>query len=282
MLAACKGRTDTSKSTLHESTDQGKKDKSNTESVYYRFPTPNEIFDFIKNERLKFDQGLINPKSNAEKYLSSKTQTLGLGLYVADLAYITLFEAYNLSTEYYQVIHNLSEKVRITSAYDLAVSQRIEKNLLNVDSLKTISVDSYSSMVEYLVMNNREKTLALIASGAYVECLYIAFTLAGKYSDKNPMIAKIVDLKYAFENLYSYLQIYSDDVAIKEVGFEFSKLEELFTSMQKKSLGKTTVKQKSDGSYELGGGNQLVLDNASFDKLKAEVLRLRKLFLESY
>ena len=161
----------------------------------YRFPTPNEIFGFINNEKLKFDQTYLNPAENSEKYLDSKTQTIGLGIYVSDLAYVTLFEAYNKSAEYYRLIHLLSEKIRITSAYDLEVAKRIDKNLMNLDSLKSISVDSYSSMVEYLIVNSREKTIALIAAGSYVECFYIAFNLAGNYSLSNPMILKIVDLK---------------------------------------------------------------------------------------
>jgi hypothetical protein len=282
LFGACRNQSGTSKQSAQDSINALKHGNSSMESVYYRFPTPNEIFDFIKNERLKFDQELLNPKLNGEKYLNSKNQTVALGTYVADLAYITLFEAYNLSSEYYKIVHNLSEKIRITSAYDLEVAQRIEKNLLNVDSLKTISVDSYSSMVEYLVVNNREKTLAMIAAGAYIECFYIAFTLAGNYTEKNPMIAKIVDLKYAFENLYSYLQIYSDDPSVKELAGEFSNLNAAFTKMQKKELGKTTVKQNTDGSFVLGGGSQLVMDKATFEIIRKEVFKMRKLFVESY
>jgi hypothetical protein len=258
------------------------KDNSYLESVYYRFPTPNEIFGFINNEKLKFDQSLLNKSENAEKYLDSKTQTLGLGLYVSDLAYITLFEAYNKSIEYYSLIHNLSEKVRITSAYDLTVAKRIEKNLLNLDSLKSISVDSYSSMVEYLIVNNREKTLALIASGAYIECFYIAFNLAGKYSKNNPMIAKIVDLKFAFENLFSYLQIYSDDEAVKSVALQFGKLNSLFGKLKEASSGKTTVRQDANGNLILGGGSKLVLDENSFNNIKNEVFRLRNEVMNTF
>ena len=81
--------------TSNDSIKTSIKDNSYLESVYYRFPTPNEIFGFINNEKLKFDQSLLNKSENSEKYIDSKTQTIALGLYVSDLAYITLFEAYN-------------------------------------------------------------------------------------------------------------------------------------------------------------------------------------------
>ncbi len=283
ILVACNHKSDNKKSGIsNDSIKSSAKDNAYLESVYYRFPTPNEIFGFINNEKLKFNQNLLVPSANCEKYLESKTQTLALGIYISDLAYITLFEAYNKSVEYYKIIHGLSEKIKITSAYDTEVAKRIEKNLLNLDSLKNISSDSYSSMVEYLIVSNREKTLALIAAGSYVECFYIAFNLAGNYSPNNPMITKIVDLKYAYDNLYSYLQIYSDDESVKSVTGEFVKLNSLFSKMKENSIGKTTVKQDVNGNLVLGGGKKLEIDPALYAELKKEIFRLRASLATSY
>jgi hypothetical protein len=262
-------------STMNDSLSNGS-DTKKMESVYYRFPTPDEIFGFINNEQLKFDPTLLNPEQNVEKYLESKTQTLALGIYVADLAYITIFESFNKSIEYYKIIHTLSDKVRITSAYDLSVAKRIEKNLLNIDSLKNISVDSYSSMVEYLIVNNREKTLALLAAGAYIECFYISFNMAGAYNAANPMIVKIVDLKYAFENLYSYLQIYSEDKSVKEVAEQLNGLNTLFSKLKEVNIGKTKVKQEASGNIVISGGNKLQIDKELFEQMRTEVFKLRK------
>jgi hypothetical protein len=245
------------------------------QSVYYRFPTPNELFSFIKSENLRYDPGLPNPLSNSDKHFDSKSQTIVLGVYIADLSYITLFEAYKSSIEYYATIHSLSEKIRITSTYDLAVARRIEKNLLNVDSLKNISIDSYSSMVEFLIMNNREKTLALIASGTYIECFYLAFHLAGEYSDKNPLITKIVDLKYAFENLYSYLQIYSDDDQVKDMSEKMNDLNRFFSQIKESKESKTKVKQDKNGNLIFEGGGKLKMNKEQFEQLRTEIINLR-------
>ncbi|MEJ5264521.1 MAG: hypothetical protein WHT29_04320 [Bacteroidales bacterium] len=249
------------------------------QSVYYRFPTPNEVFTFIKSEKLAFDPSLINPVSNVSKYLDSKSQTIALGVYIADLAYITIFESYNNSLAYYKTIHNLSEKVRITSAYDLEVAKRIERNLQNLDSLKNISVESYSSMVEFLIMNNRETTLALIASGAYIECFYIAFNLAGKYSPSNPLIVKIIDLKYAFDNLYSYLEIYSDNQQVKEVAQQLKPLKSLFDQIREDKSSKTRVKQDKNGHLIFEGGTKLQIDEKVYNEIRNAVFSLRQKFI---
>ncbi|MCX7986058.1 MAG: hypothetical protein N2662_03880 [Bacteroidales bacterium] len=249
------------------------------QTVYYRFPTPNEVFTFIKSENLAFNPALINPVSNVQKYIDSKSQTIALGVYIADLAYITIFESYNNSLAYYKAIHNLSEKVRITSAYDLEVAKRIEKNLLNLDSLKNISVESYSSMVEFLIMNNRETTLALIAAGAYAECFYIAFNLSGNYSSSNPLVAKIIDLKYAFDNLYSYLEIYSDNQQVKEVAMDMKKLKSLFDKIKEDKTNKTIVRQDKNGNLIFEGGTKLILDEKIYNQIRDEVFVLRQKFI---
>ena len=277
LMVSCNIQRDPQKNnTANDSIKTSSKDNAYLESVYYRFPTPDVIFGFISKEKLRFDPSVLTPASNADNYLDTKSQTLGLGVYVADLAYITMFEAYSKSIEYFKLIHNLSEKVKITSAYDLDVAKRVEKNLLKLDSLKKISSDSYSSMVEYLIVNNREKTLALIAAGAYIECFNIAFNMAGNYSESNPMIAKIVDLKYAYDNLYSYIQIYSDDESVKSLSQQLSRLNAIFGKMKEKSIGKTTVKQDASGNLILGGGSKLMIDKALFNELKQEIFRLRE------
>jgi hypothetical protein len=276
ILVACKLSTNNSNDHNQNDSLNTSQDNGNMQSVYYRFPTPNEIFGFIRKESLKYDPNLTNQLDNANKHLDSKSQTVVLGVYIADLSYITLFEAYNNSIEYYKTIHSLSEKVRISSAYDLAVAKRIEKNLLNIDSLKNISIDSYSSMVEFLIMNNREKTLALVAAGAYIECFYLAFNLAGDYTENNPLITKIMDLKYAFENLYSYLQIYSDDEQVGEMAKQLKGLDNQFSSLKETQKSKTKVKQDKNGNLVFEGGSKIHMSKEQFELLRDEIFKLRK------
>jgi hypothetical protein len=137
-------------------------------------------------------------------------------------------------------------------------------------------------MVEFLIVNNREKILALIAAGAYVECFNISFNLAGKYSENNPMLVKIADLKYAFENLFSYLQIYSDDQAVKEVTEQYQNLSNLFSKMEQKNLGKTTAKQTADGNIVLSGGVKIHITEPLFEELKKEITKLHNQIIDTY
>ena len=89
------------------------------------------------------------------------------------------------------------------------------------------------------------------------------------------MIVKIVDLKYAFDNLYSYIQIYSDDESVKSLTVQLASLKSLFDKMKEENLGKTTAKQDASGNIILGGGCKLKMDKILFTELKSEIFRLR-------
>ena len=265
--------------TSNDSLSVSQTDKK-TQSVYYRFPTPDELFTFIKKENIKYNPEILNPVNNISKYVNSKAQTIALGVYLTDLSYITLFESYNNSLEYYKAVHSLSEKIKITSAYDLSVSKRIEKNLLNLDSLKKISADSYAGIVEFLIMNNREKTLALIASGAYVECFYLTVKLTDKNEAQNPLKTRVADFKYAFENLYSYLTIYSDDKQVAQVAEQLKGIHELFTSIKSSKKTKTKVRQDKEGNLIFEGGSKLEITAEQYSQLKEMIFAVRKSFIE--
>jgi hypothetical protein len=243
--------------------------------VYYRFPSPNEVFNFVKDAGLKYQPGLINPAANADKYLESRSQSLNLGVYAADLAYIVIFGKSRETMAYFIAIQTLTDKTRIKSAYDQSLIKRIEKNLNNLDSLREISTKSYYSIVDHLVENGKEKTLALISSGAYIECLYIALSSAPKYSEKNLLIQRIAEQKYAFDNLYSYVEQYKQDENASITLDYLRQIKVIFDEL-KEQAGQTKVKQNANGSYNFEGGNKLIITEAQYALLKTKVLEIRK------
>lgn len=246
--------------------------------IYYRFPTPDEMFTFVNDEGLEFDPDLLNPVENAKNYIDSKSQTLNLGIYVADLGYITLFQKYKESVSYFDIIHNLSEEIRIAPAFGRKLLNRIENNLKNVDSLKAISNDSYANMINYLVENDKEKTFAMISIGAYVEFLYITLNLVGEYSDDSPTIQRIAEQKYAFENLYFYFEEFKGEPMVDGIFDDVKKLKNTIDKISETTM-ETTVEKEEDGKLILGGGNKINITEEQFYELKKISTQLRNKFV---
>jgi hypothetical protein len=129
-------------------------------------------------------------------------------------------------------------------------------------------------------MNNREKTLALIAAGAYVECFYLTVKLTDKNEAQNPLKIRVADFKYAFENLYSYLTIYSDDKQVAYVAEQLKGIHELFTSIKSSKKTKTKVKQDKEGNLIFEGGSTLEITAEQYGQLREMIFAVRKSFIE--
>ncbi len=255
--------------------------ESKIKEVYYRFPSPDEMFAFIDSTGLQFDNTLLLPVDNAGKYLDSKSQALNLGIYISDLAYITLFQRYKESVDYLQVIHQLSEKIRIASAFEENLLDRIEKNIRNIDSLRAISDNAITGLINYLVRNDKENTFAIISIGGMIEFYYLALNLVGDYKPEDQNIQCIVDQKMAFDNLMKYSYEFSDD---PNVSGSLEIVEPLSDFLKKITVVReeTTVKKTEDGRIIVGGGDKLKITEQEYNKFKKLVGQIRKKITEIY
>jgi hypothetical protein len=107
--------------------------KQDFKEIYYRFPSPGEMFSYLDSTGLRFDKTLLLSCRNADNYLGTRDQAINLGVYMADLAYISLFQHYKESIDYLQAVYKLSDKLRISDAFDKNLITRIEKNIKNTD-----------------------------------------------------------------------------------------------------------------------------------------------------
>jgi len=243
--------------------------------VYYRFPSPDEMFHYVKKESLSFDADLVIPVNQSRKFIDSKTQKIGLGMYVADLAYITLFERYKESMDYLRVIHTLSENVRISGAFDNQFVERIESNIKNIDSLKTMSNEALDKLIDYLVSNDMEETFALIAMGGFVEVVYISVNLVEDYSPENTTIQRIAEQKYVLRNLMEYVNNYTNNKSVLETKQSLAPIVSFYEELQPVENKKTEVSVEDDGNLVLQGGSSLTLSAEQFNELSALVTDLR-------
>jgi hypothetical protein len=276
-MYCCKpDRSSGKKSDLYEEDTTGLAQmESRIKKVYYRFPSPDEMFAIIDSTGLQFDNTIILPVKKADQYLDSKSQSLILGVYVADLAYITLFERYKESIDYLQVIYSLSDKIRISSAFDKNLTDRIEKNIRNMDSLSVISDQALTDLTYYLVRNNKENTFTIISLGGFVEFLYLSLNLAGDYNEDNLTIQHIIDQKAAFDNIMKYSYEYSGDPNVSGVLEIVGPLYEFFKNITVKKT-RTTVTEDEDGRIVIEGGDRLEISKTEFNKLKQIVMETRE------
>ncbi len=249
-------------------------EENRQQTVYYQIPSPDEMFDFIKNGGLSFKSELLLPVENLQQYNTTLQQALIFGVYSADLAYTAAFEEYQTSLKYFGTVQKIAEQLGISSAYDASTAERIKNNLDNADSLVAVTGDTYFAVVDYLEQNNEEAKLGAIAAAGWVESMYIVLSLADETTN-NEVLQRIKDQKLTFDNLYDYLQQHNDNQQVQEIVKLLEPLNDFFASIEEKEDAKTTFTKKN-GKFVLGGDETVApLTPEQLQELKNKITALR-------
>lgn len=276
----CRNNPKTSEPVVESLPDEELNQLDNVKDIYYRFPSPDEMLSFIDKEKLAFNNQYLLQVNKSKSYLDSKSQALNLGVYIADIAYISLFQRQKEIYEYFQVIYGLSDKLRISSAFDIKLMKRFESNLKNADSMRVLTDVAMTKITNYLVQNDKEKTFAIISIGGYVETLYLAFNLVGNYDEKNPIIQRISDQKMVLENLLNYSLIHSGDANVAESIKLLHPIRACYNELVV-SESESTVKKDKDGKLIISGGQKITITPEQFSKLKNVTFAVRKKITEN-
>jgi hypothetical protein len=248
--------------------------------VYYRFPSPDEMLGIINNEEINFNDEILLPIENARAFLDSKSQALNLGIYIADLAYIALFQRQKESLIYMQVVYGLSDKLRISSAFNPELIGRFEENIGNPDSLEILIDEAITGITDYLAKQDKERVFAVISIGAFVESLYLAFKLVDDFSEDNVIVQRISDQKLVLENLLNFSLEYSNDKNVTDAIKLLHPIRQVYNELQVSSE-ETSVTQDEDGKLIIGGGDKIKISEEQFNKLKDATKQTRTTITEN-
>lgn len=144
------------------------------EEVSYSLPSPLQVANLFKNAGLSYIGDITNPVSNTSKYNSKYDQKLNFGIYSADMAYCIINNQTQESINYMKSLRELSEKLWMMDVFNtVGISERLEANVGNEDSLVYIMADLQMQLDEYLEENEMGATGVAIFAGAWLETMYL-------------------------------------------------------------------------------------------------------------
>jgi len=239
--------------------------KDEVSAAYYLFPAPGEILRIIDEERLVFNEELLIPVQNLDTYIDSKSQTLHLGGYISDLAYIALFSKHDKALEYINAIHKLSNEadVNIKNINPNHIDKLMASKQFK-DSLLNLSNTAFFEMINYLESNDREDAVSMFSVGAFIESIYIAVNLVEKYSIDNKIVTRISKQKAALSNLMAYAEENKEMEKTKYYGIkEIRQIKAIFDNCEFETSG------------DVADSEHMLIKEEDFYKLKAEITKLR-------
>ena len=158
---------------------------------------------------------------------------INLGVYSADLSYISIFEKRQTTINYLVVTKKLAEKLNILDIVSDSTIQSIRKNILDKNKIYNIISETFMNSNAYLQENNRTETASFIVLGGWIEGLYISTQLVGDSIVNNPKLVQIIyEQRFSLEDLIGLLEIYKDNEDISVLLTSIHELKAIFNKMQ--------------------------------------------------
>ncbi len=207
--------------------------KEKATKVFYAVPSPAELALLIRATGAKFDKGILNSVDNASKYATIKSKALNLGVYGADLSYVSTFDQTQESMVYMNTCKKLADGLGLTGAIDEETIKRMEANLNKKDSLVKIISDTYMATDTYLKENERGSESALVVAGGWIEGMYISIQVANANKNNEAIMKRIAEQKDILENLMGLLGNYAAaEPAVEEIVNELKPLQAIYNNIK--------------------------------------------------
>jgi hypothetical protein len=216
LLASCGSSTKKDDQSSDEFKQAEESLKDQIKDVVYNIPSPSEIPYLLQATGAEFNQSLLNDRKKVDQYLTrNEKAALNLGVYAADIGYLSSYEKTQEAIDYLSSAKKLADNLGISS-FDPEVLKRFETNISNKDSLATLLDGAVKKTDKYLKDDSRTKLAALLVTGSFVEGLSISTGLIKTYpnnvlneADRNniltPLIRVILEQEKSIDELAKML-----------------------------------------------------------------------------
>ena len=208
---------------------------------------------------------MLNVPSNVTKYSTNFKKAINLGVFGADLGYVTLYEQTQDAISYLTAIKSIGDDLGVSSAFDMELVSRFEKNIGNQDSLLVLVSDAYKSSDRYLKNNQQNDVGGLILAGGWIESLYFA-TNAAEMTGNEDVIKRIGEQKATLSNLIKLLTPFYSKPEFTSLVDQLIELDDLFAAIE---ITYTYVKPTVDAQNKTTTINSTTEVKFTNDQLKA-------------
>jgi len=200
--------------------------------IFYSLPSPVETAMIIENTNVQFSDEFILPYEAVDLYETSDEQAVNLGVYSADLSYLTMFGQQQIAVKYLAACKKLAEELSLLNVISDSTINELQNNIMDKDQAMNIISEQFININSYLEENDRSISATLIVFGGWVEGLYLSVMLIGNDVEDNIDLAQMIyDQKISLEDLINLLDLYKEDEHIKTYLYELKELKTIYDSM---------------------------------------------------
>lgn len=182
--------------------------------IVYPLPTPFEITKMLNDIGAKYVASSLNPAEKADKYFTEKNKAVNLGVYGADLAYAATYTQKQDVELYSKALKTLIDGLGINIDYSAMLSDNFKQKVNNKDTLTKIVTNTFFDTYKYLNEKSNPDLAIMMASGMWIELMYIATHISEDTYQNTDLVRIIVKQKDSYSKL---LKLLNDREANKDI-----------------------------------------------------------------
>lgn len=161
-------------------TDTVKAVALNVGGELFSVPSPIQTALLIQKSGVSYDKAILNAGNKNGQYSSDYSKSLNLGIYGADLGYVSMYNQTQDALGYLGAVKQLADKLGVSAAFDQNTMKRINDNISNKDSMLVLVGIAYRASDAYLKTNKRTEISSLILTGGWIESMHFSIMAYNK------------------------------------------------------------------------------------------------------
>ncbi len=214
-LTSCKDKA-TRKQQKKIEMEQVKTIENQIEANVYPLPTSAAVIKMLTELEVGYIIGISNPVENTKKYFSSTTRAINLGVYGADLSYVTLYNMNQEVINYLDAIRSLSNELNMSKIYSTELYDKIKQNFDNKDELVKILTGAFNDSYSYLSENDQQPLALLVVGGAWVEGMFLTTHVSEAAYQVAGISRVLLEQKKSFGLFLEITQPYASDPSVSD------------------------------------------------------------------
>lgn len=161
-------------------TDTVKNMALNVGGELFSVPSPIQTALLVQKSGVTYDKAILNPGNKNGQYISDFSKSLNLGIYGADLGYVSMYNQTQDALGYLGAVKQIADKLGVSAAFDQKTMERINDNISNKDSMLVLVGIAYRASDAYLKTNKRTEISSLILTGGWIESMHFCINAYNK------------------------------------------------------------------------------------------------------
>ena len=255
--------------------------KSLTVSVngkIFSVPSPIQTAFLIKKTGAPYTKDILNPSGSVNSYSTNYQKAINLGVYGADLGYVTLYDQTQDALGYFKSVKKLADDLGVSSAFDKTLLDRFTKNLGKKDSMLDLVSSAYRASDNFLKNNDRGDVGALIIAGGWIESLYFASNVA-KQKNQDEVVRRIAEQKTSLESLIGLMNANAGQEEYAELIKGLQDLKSDFEGITYKYTYDKPTTDEAHKTTTITSRTEVTITPAQLESIAAKVASLRKLIV---